>query len=222
MKNSFIQLDRKILSWQWYRNANVFRVFIHCLLRANYKDHMFEDSLIERGSFATSYDKIGDSLGLSRQQVRTAMSKLKDSEILKTKATPKYLLVSIVKYSDYQGNYNKNNTEITPNQHENNTTITPSNNINNINNDNNIIEIEEAKKICLSDSKWIEAVMNNFLLNDHQFQEYINTFTNHATLNGTTSTSPEEYRQYFVRWYKKTTGKGMNGRKIIKSQRNTL
>ena len=76
-----------------------------------------------------------------------SIKKLKASQELVTKRTPKYLLVTLVKYNDYQGRDAKNNTQRTLN-----------------NNDNNIIEIDRVQEICLSDVKWVEAVKSNFLL----------------------------------------------------------
>ena len=77
------------------------------------------------------------------------------------KRTPRYLLVTLVKYKDYQGRDAKYNTLLTPDQQPFNTLLTPNNNGNN---DNNLIEIDRVQEICLSDVKWVEAVKSNFLL----------------------------------------------------------
>ena len=102
MTYTFIQLSRKILTWEWYQNLNVLRVFLHCLLKANHQDNKWQGKVIRRGSLATSYDNIGECLKLSKQQVRTAIKNLKSTGEIVTNVTPKYLLVSIVKYDDYQ------------------------------------------------------------------------------------------------------------------------
>ena len=93
-----------------------------------------------------------------------SIKKLKASQELVTKRTPRYLLVTLVKYNDYQGRDAKNNSRITAKEHENNSRITPNNNGNNDNNDNNLIEIERVQEICLSNVKWVEAVKRIFLL----------------------------------------------------------
>ena len=87
-----------------------------------------------------------------------SIKKLKASQELVTKRTPKYLLVTLVKYNDYQGRDAKNNTQRTLKEHSKNTQRTLNNN------DNNIIEIDRVQEICLSDIKWVEAVKSNFLL----------------------------------------------------------
>ena len=127
MTNTFIQLSRKILTWEWYQNSNVLRVFLHCLLKANHQDNKWQGKVIRRGSLATSYDNIGESLKLSKQQVRTAIKNLKSTGEIVTNVTPKYLLVSIVKYDDYQYSSKKTNTQLTLNQHSTNTQVTPNN-----------------------------------------------------------------------------------------------
>ncbi|MFC4739222.1 hypothetical protein ACFO3U_04385 [Flavobacterium ponti] len=33
----FIPLQRTILEWQWYQNSNVARLFIHILLKSNFR-----------------------------------------------------------------------------------------------------------------------------------------------------------------------------------------
>jgi len=192
------------------------------LLKANHKDNKFEGKIIPRGSLATSYDSIAQDLKLSREQIRLSIKKLKASQELVTKRTPRYLLVTLVKYNDYQGRDAKNNTQRPLKDHSNTTQITLNNNGNNDNNDNNLIEIERVKEICLSNIKWVEAVKRNFLLNDIKFKNFIENFTNHASVNGYTHISEKEYKQYFIRWYKKSTGKGMNGKQMYQYKKPAL
>ncbi len=34
MVDGFIILDRSVIDWRWFKNANVFRVFVYLLLKA--------------------------------------------------------------------------------------------------------------------------------------------------------------------------------------------
>jgi hypothetical protein len=63
--NGFIKLHRQLLDWEWYSDNNTFRVFIHCLLKANYKDKNWKGIQIKRGQFVTSTSKLSTELGLS-------------------------------------------------------------------------------------------------------------------------------------------------------------
>ena len=102
MHSSFITLDRKILEWEWYTDPNTMRVFIHCLIKANWRQKEWKGITIERGSFITSGDKLSDQLNLSRKQILTSLKKLKKTGEISTKGYNKFTLISIVKYDDYQ------------------------------------------------------------------------------------------------------------------------
>lgn len=189
------------------------------MLKANHKDNKFEGKIIPRGSLATSYDSIARDLKLTKAQVRRVIKNLIASREVVTKRAPRYLLVTLVKYNDYQGRDAKNNTQMTLKEHSNDTQVTLNNNGNN---DNNLIEIDRVQEICLSNVKWVEAVKRNFLLNDIKFKNFIENFTNHASVNGYTHISEKEYKQYFIRWYKKSTGKGMNGKQMYQYKKPAL
>jgi hypothetical protein len=90
-----------------------------------------------------------------------SIKNLKASREVVTKVTPKYLLVTLVKYNDYQGRDAKNNSRLALDSHSIDTRLTLNNNDNN---DNNLIEIDRVQEICLSNVKWVEAVKRNFLL----------------------------------------------------------
>lgn len=101
-KSTFIKLDRNIQEWRWYTNANTFRVFVHLLLNANIKANDFENAKIKRGELATSYDKIANTLKLTNQQVRTAISHLKSTGEITVTRYSKFIVISIVNYAQYQ------------------------------------------------------------------------------------------------------------------------
>ena len=130
MISGFITLHRKILDWEWYEDANVMRVFLHLLLTANHKDKKWKGTTIKRGQLATSYDSIAVKLRLTKKQVRLAVSKLKGSGELTSRRAPSYILLSLVKYDDYQSNRVEEGTQRALNNNDNND--------NNVNNDNNI------------------------------------------------------------------------------------
>ena len=121
-QSSFIKLNRSILDWRWYKDANTFRVFIHILLSANFADGFFEKETVLRGEFATSLDKIASDLNLSKQNVRTAISHLKSTGELTCRNCGKYQVITIVNYTLYQGMLTRS---LTRNQHATNTQLTP-------------------------------------------------------------------------------------------------
>lgn len=134
--NTWISIHRKFKDWQWYKNTNVKTLFLHLLLKANFKDNYWKDVLVKRGQTATSIEHLAEETGLTVQQTRTALSKLKSTHEITIKTTSKYSLITIEKYDFYQRN-NKNVTNtltsnITNNQQTNNKQVTTNNKDNNI------------------------------------------------------------------------------------------
>jgi len=101
-KTTWIKIDRNIERWRWYQDANTMRVFLHLLLNANISDHDFQLDKIHRGQLVTSYDKIAVRLGITYRQARTAVEHLKSTQEVAVKQRPKYLVISIVNYDEYQ------------------------------------------------------------------------------------------------------------------------
>lgn len=145
----FIKLHRQITEWEWYSNINVCRLFIHCLLKANHKDNKWQGIVIERGTFITSIENLAFETGLSGQQIRTALNKLKSTGEITSKTTNRYSIISIKNWNSYQLDNTQDNKQITNKQQTNNKQITTNNNDNNVKNDNKPLkkEIEDYCKI---------------------------------------------------------------------------
>lgn len=94
--------------WEWYTDANTFRVFFHLILTANYEDKKWQGITIERGQRVSSYDKIAKELKLSVKQVRTAIDKLKKTNDVAIKSTNKYSVFTVVNYNKYQDDGRQN------------------------------------------------------------------------------------------------------------------
>lgn len=124
----WICLYKKLINWEWYQDGNTCRLFIHLLLLANYEDKSWQGQLIKRGQLITSSEHLAKDLNLSRQQVRTAINKLKSTNEITTKSTNKYTLITIEKYEDYQSKTDKSNQQ---NNKQSNKQITTTNNITN-------------------------------------------------------------------------------------------
>ena len=126
--NGFIKLHRQIQEWEWYDDANVFRVFIHLLLNANFKDKNWKGQLVKRGQVVTGRKKLSETLGISEQQIKTVFSKLKKSGEITTKPTNKYTLVTLVNFEVFQEKKKptnqQNNQQITNQQPTDNQQVT--------------------------------------------------------------------------------------------------
>lgn len=201
MKTSFIQLDRSITEWRWYQKPNTFRVFIHCILKANWEEKEWGDITIPRGTFVTSQGNMGDDLGLTRKQIITALDNLKRSNDITVKRGQRFSIITVCNYDTYQGVYNDKghlrDNKGTSKGHLRDTT----NKYNKENKEYNIIDIESAKEICLGDERWRSAIVKNSNVPNSKFEGLLNEFVAHAITEGTTDISHEEFRVYFKRWF---------------------
>jgi hypothetical protein len=120
----FIKLYRSLLDWEWFNDNNTFRLFVYCLLKANYVDTKWRGIDIERGSFITSYNKLSVGTGLTIQQVRTSLNKLISTGEVTHKSHSKYGIITINNYDEYQENNTQVNKQVTNKQQTNNKQIT--------------------------------------------------------------------------------------------------
>lgn len=166
----FITLHRKITEWEWYQDTNTFRLFIHILLNANHTEKKWQGHLINRGEFLTGRKSLSSSTGLTEQQIRTSLSKLKSTNEITIKTTSRNSVITVIKYDDYQ----QNNQQATSKQPASNQQSTTTNNVNNDNNVNNKKRtnkesfkkpsFEDIKKYCLDKNKSIdiESFINHY------------------------------------------------------------
>lgn len=99
----WVKLHRKMLEWEWYDDANCFRVFMHLILSANHKDGKWRGITIKRGEHLTSLGKLADSTGLSVSKVRTALSKLESTGEIASHSQAQHTVFKVKKYDTYQG-----------------------------------------------------------------------------------------------------------------------
>ena len=164
MTQGFIKLHRQILEWEWYKDANTMRLFLHFLLKANHKEKKWQGHTINKGSFITSLDNLVIETGLSKMQIRTAIKKLKLTHEITHETTRSFSIITINNWEQYQDNNTQDNIEITHKQHTDNTPITLTNNDKN---DKNIVigenkkfqipAIEEIKNYCTERNNKVDA-----------------------------------------------------------------
>lgn len=104
MNNSqgWVRLHRQFLEWEWFDDANVFRLFIYCLLKANHNDNKYRGQVVKRGTFLTSLELLSKDTGLSVRSVRTSLNKLESTGELTSKRNAKGTIIQVVKYDCYQ------------------------------------------------------------------------------------------------------------------------
>lgn len=98
----YIKLSRKILEWEWYSDTNTKVLFLHMLLKANWKDGRFQGVEIPRGSFASSYQALALETGLTVKNVRTSLEHLKKTGEVAVNRHTKFSVFTIKNYTKYQ------------------------------------------------------------------------------------------------------------------------
>lgn len=102
MIQGFLRISRDIVDWDWYTEANTFRVFMHLLLTANYKDCSYKGIMVKRGQVATSRMEIAKALRMSEQNVRTSLAHLKSTNEITSESTNKLTIITVYKYDSWQ------------------------------------------------------------------------------------------------------------------------
>lgn len=124
INGNWIKLFTKFTTWEWYKDQNTKSLFIHCLLKANWKEAKFMGEIIPRGSFVTSLDSLAKELGLSVQEIRTALKHLISTGELTSKSTNKYRIITVVNHEMYQQVNKQPNSPLTGNQQATNNQLT--------------------------------------------------------------------------------------------------
>ena len=120
----------RLLEWEWYDDLYMFRLFMHLLLRANYKDLEWHGMVIKRGQLVTSVGALSHETGLTTQQVRTCLYKLNKTGEINKQTTNKFTIITVCKYGKYQqsqtGDQQAINKQTTNKQQTNNNQSTTS------------------------------------------------------------------------------------------------
>ena len=110
--NDYLKLHRKMLNWGWYSDNNTKIVFIHCLLRANWKSGEWHGVKYNPGEFITSLETLANETNLTISQVRTAISHLKMTGEITSTSQGKFRIISINNWNTYQANSKEDDSEI--------------------------------------------------------------------------------------------------------------
>lgn len=123
----FIKVYRKLLDWEWYTDINTKTLFIHCLLRANWKAGIWHGVQYDAGEFITSLPSISRETGLTIQQARSALQRLESTGEITSRTTGKVTdratgkttdknlnkcrIITVNNWNMYQGDNSQNNSQ---------------------------------------------------------------------------------------------------------------
>ncbi len=109
----FVKLPDDLDEWAWYGDNTALLVYIRLRVAAKYKAADVGNVHLERGQVATSIREISETNGVSIQQARTALDRLKSTGKITIKSTPKISIITLVDYDcDFENN-TQDNTLVT-------------------------------------------------------------------------------------------------------------
>lgn len=107
--NGFIVIDRNIEDWRWWGCPHATALWLHLLVKANWKDGYFMGHEVHRGETVTSYRHLSEETGMSEATVRRWLMQLKKDGAIQIKSSSKFSIIRIVNYEKYQALENEVN-----------------------------------------------------------------------------------------------------------------
>lgn len=120
----FVAVPRGLTDWEWYTDANTARVYLHLLLTANWQDKRWQGINVKAGQLVTSQAHLAEQLGLSVQEVRTALKHLILTGWLTVETGSKYSLMTLNNYDSIIWANRVSNRQLTGDQQAANNNLT--------------------------------------------------------------------------------------------------
>ena len=143
-----------------YSNANMLKLWVHCLLKASHTEHKQlvgnQMVILEKGQFVTGRDALFNEFnkGAKSSEIVSAVSlwrwlkKFEEWQMLNIKTTTKYSVISILGWNEYQQSEQQVNNKRTANEQQ----MITNNNVNKDNKENKKdMSIQQAERF---DSWW--------------------------------------------------------------------
>lgn len=102
-QNGWVKVFYQLLEWEWYGDPNMVALFIHLLLRANFKPTRKRGIEFGRGVVLTSREQLAAETGISERTIRTCINRLKTTNEITVQATKQGSVITICNYDKYQG-----------------------------------------------------------------------------------------------------------------------
>lgn len=87
--------------WEWYSDINTKGVFLDLLIYASHTDTNFKGIFLKKGQVIMGRIEMAKRLGISEQNVRTAINHLKSTNEITVKSTNRFSIVTILNYTKY-------------------------------------------------------------------------------------------------------------------------
>lgn len=177
-KKVYLKLYYSLLDWEWYKDANTMRVFLHLLLTANRKDHPYRGDVIKRGEVLATREHLAKQLKISEQNVRTALKHLKSTKEITVRKIVNTSVICLCNYDKYQSGDLNINHSLTDNQPKSNQSLTEeqpkvNQSLTTLRYCNN--EENDIMKECVKGSH-THGKFNNVILTDEEYIQFTNDY----------------------------------------------
>ena len=206
--NGFIKIHRKLVQWGWYQDNVVKGVFLHLLLTARFYDGKWMGRTIKAGQVVIGTNQMAKELGFSRQQIRTAINKLKSTNEITTETTNKYTIVTLVNWEEYQTTEEKTTTTST-------NTLTNEQPTNNQQITNNQPQLKNDKNDKNDKNEYIYGEFKNVLLTADEFEKLKSSFSDYQDriekLSSYIASKGKKYKSHYatiLNWARKDGNNG--------------
>lgn len=98
----YIKFYRQIKEWEWWDDIKTFRLFTYLLLSVNHTPGNFQGLQVEVGQIVTSLESLSRGTGLSVQEVRTCLKRLKSTNEITSQTSSKYTVITVNNFTQYQ------------------------------------------------------------------------------------------------------------------------
>lgn len=102
MLNGWIKLHRKLLDNGVFFDAELLKVFIWCILKANRKPKEVNGTKLKTGQFITGRISASEELHIKPSTVYNRLQRLQRMGYINVKSTNKFSIISVLKYGQYQ------------------------------------------------------------------------------------------------------------------------
>jgi hypothetical protein len=112
-RDGWVKLHRRLLKWPWFKNGNILRFFIYCLLKSTHQVYEetvgFQKVILQPGQFIFGRKKAAQETGLSNKSIRTCTTLLEKENCIKsaTHTSNHFSIITILNWDTYQTTENE-------------------------------------------------------------------------------------------------------------------
>lgn len=112
MNTGWIKLHRQLMTKGYYKDSQYIHLWCHILMKANHADAEFlwngKLITVKRGQLITGRDVLSSETGIHRSKIERILKVFKNEQQIEQQTTNKFRLITVLKYSKYQGSEQQN------------------------------------------------------------------------------------------------------------------